>query len=364
MSLADTMTPLLSAPWFDAAGRHLPVRVLPGIRPEFIQPSGCSSHFGPALKELLTACSGLDGTALGLIDFTGCRFPEEPCRVFNPCITLAIDDAGRRWIAELTDGNLTGPVWCMFPDPKVAVYVSDSLVGFIGTLQRCARRANTLEWLQDLSAQARIVWYRRQALARRPHEVHESDEQIRSWLLALPSDAYVYDLRRPMIARGWPYGLAGPSGRLYRCARLPVFAVTGSPSEGCRQVSSATIPPADPAAKARPVLVHPTARRVPRRSRSQPISARRPPCGYDGAERRSTHSSRPPRDVSPERTNFLRRKLGVARISLWTLGTLSWCAVMPEAVAGDLLQTASGLWAAPAAALSLTLLTAVKGSQR
>jgi hypothetical protein len=51
---------------------------------------------------------------------------------------------------------------------------------------------------------------------------------------ALPVSDAVYDLRAPRTAGGWPYGVAGPSGRLYRCGRLPVFAVAGLPAEGWR----------------------------------------------------------------------------------------------------------------------------------
>ena len=46
-----------------------------------------------------------------------------------------------------------------------------------------------------LTAEARIVWSRRHALAMRPHEAARSDRAIRGWLLGLPIDAYVYDLR-------------------------------------------------------------------------------------------------------------------------------------------------------------------------
>jgi hypothetical protein len=42
MSTTDTMTPLVSAPWFDADGNSLPVRALPGLRPEVIQGLECS----------------------------------------------------------------------------------------------------------------------------------------------------------------------------------------------------------------------------------------------------------------------------------------------------------------------------------
>jgi hypothetical protein len=269
MSTTDTMTPLVSAPWRDANDKPLPVRALPGLRPEVIQDLQCSfpGIISPALKALLESCCGLAETEIGSIDFTGCSFPEEPCGVFQPCLTLAIDDAGRRWIGEIGEKELPGPIWCVFPDPKVAVYVSDDLAAFIATLRRCTCGGQGLQWLQGLSAHAWAVWNRRHALARRPHEMHDSDEQVRGWLAGLPFDAYVYDLRAPTIARGWPYGLAGPSGRLYRCGRLPVFAVAGSPAEGWRQKFSATIPPTYPAGRARAHVVDlatPRNRRKPR----------------------------------------------------------------------------------------------------
>jgi hypothetical protein len=186
------------------------------------------------MQALLSTCCGLAGTALGSIDFTGCWFPEEPYAVFRPALTLAIDDAERRWIAEIGDKDLPGPVWCVFPDPEVAVYVSDDLAAFMATIREYTGRGEMHAWLHGLTAQARTVWSRRHALAMRPHEAAHSDRAIRGWLLGLPVDAYVYDLRAQRIARGWPYGVAGPSGRFYRCGRLPVFAVAGLPAEGWR----------------------------------------------------------------------------------------------------------------------------------
>jgi hypothetical protein len=276
MCTADTMTPLISAPWVDADGNPLPERALPGLRPEVIHGLECSfpGIISPAHKALLEICCGLAETELGSIDFTGCFFPEEPCPVFQPCLTLAIDDAGRRWIAELGEKALPGPIWCVFPDPKVAVYVSDDLAAFMATLRGCACRGETLQWLQNLSDEARTVWTQRHALAQRPYQLRDPDEKVRGWLAGLPFDAYVYDVRTPKIARGWPYGLAGPSARLYRCARLPVFAVVGSASEGWRQKFSATIPPTYREATARADVVDLAARRKRRTRRSIPANPR------------------------------------------------------------------------------------------
>ncbi len=236
MSAPDTMMTLVSAPWANAAGNPLSVRPLPGLRSEVIQTLECSypGILTPAMKALLSTCCGLAGTELGSIDFTGCWFLQEPSAVFRPALTLAIDDAERRWIAEVGDKDLPGPVWCVFPDPEVAVYVSDDLGAFVAALGERTSRGEMHAWLQRVTAEARTVWSRRHAWALRPHEAAHLDRMIRGWLLRLPLDAYVYDLRAPKTPRGWPYGVLGPSGRQYRCGRLPVFAVAGLSAEGWR----------------------------------------------------------------------------------------------------------------------------------
>src|SRR5882672_9080052 len=236
MSAPDTLMPLVSAPWLDADGHPLSVRPLPGLRSDVIQSLECSypGILTPAMKALLGNSCGLAGTEIGSIDFTGCWFLEEPYAVFRPALTLAIDDAEHRWIAEIGDRDLPGPVWCVFPDPEVAVHVSDDLSAFMAAIREYTGRGEMHAWLHGLTARARTVWSRRHALAIRPHEAAHTDRAIRGWLLGLPMDAYVYDLRVQGIARGWPYGVAGPSGRFYRCGRLPVFAVAGLPAEGWR----------------------------------------------------------------------------------------------------------------------------------
>src|ERR1700735_5102465 len=222
MSASDTTMPLISAPWLNAEGNPLSVIPLPGLREEVIQSLECSypGILSPPVKELLSRSCGLAGTELGSIDFTGCWFLEEPDAIFRPALTLAIDDAERRWIAEVGNHDLPGPIWCVFTHPEVAVYVSNDLAAFLATLRERTCGGEVGRWLDELAAQARTVWSQRHAWALRPHEAHRSDPAIRGWLMTLPSQAYVYDLRAPSAARGWPYGVAGPSGRHYRCGRL------------------------------------------------------------------------------------------------------------------------------------------------
>ena len=212
---------------------------------------------------------------LGRWIFQGAAFLDEPYSVFQPCLTMAIDDAGRRWIAEVGNEDLPGPVWCVFPDPQVAVHVSDDLHTFLAMLHEHAHRGQTLAWLQDLSATAHAVWAHRRALALRPCHAHHSDEEIGAWLASLPSDAYVYDLRRPSTVRGWPYGVAGPSARVYRCGRLPVFAVARSPTEGWRVGRPVTTLPVHPLAAQSLEMELPDMLTGRRRPRFQPMNPSR-----------------------------------------------------------------------------------------
>ena len=248
MSTLDTMTPVISTPWLDVTGRALSTRSLPGLRPEVLKTleRAYPGKLTPAFAALLSVCCGLADTDLGHLDFTGCCFPDEACSVFHPCLTIAIDDSGRRWIAELGGRNLPGPVWCVFSEPEVAVHVSDDLTSFLATLRDRACRGQSLAWLQQLTVTARAIWSHRRALARRPKGVDRSNPEVQRWLAGLPSHTYVYDLRIPSNARGWPYGVAGPSARLFRCGRLPVFAVAGSPTDGSRATISHTTPPIYP----------------------------------------------------------------------------------------------------------------------
>ena len=254
MSTADKVAPFLTAPWLMPTGERTSVTCLPGLGREAIQSLEASypGPLPPEMSRLLARTCGLTGTDLGDIDFTGRWFPEEPLAVFRPCLTLAVDDAGRRWIAELGDESLPGPVWCVFPDPEVVVLVSEDLAEFIATLRDRTTTGEMARWVGDFHMQARAVWARRQALAARAHQACKSDESIRAWVAGLPFDAYIYDLRERTPWRGWPYGLAGPAGRLYRCGSLPVFAVAGWPYQGrwAEHLSeiAATFPVATPAA--------------------------------------------------------------------------------------------------------------------
>jgi hypothetical protein len=54
---------------------------------------------------------------------------------------------------------------------------------------------------------------------------------------------------------------------------------------------------------------------------------------------------------------------GRARISLWAAEAVALCGVVPDAAANELVHTMPSVWAA-AAALSLTLIAAMTGSQR
>ena len=206
---------------------------VPGLSAQAIQ--GLEATYPGTLtadmRSLLRTTCGLTATEFGAIDFTGRWHPEEPLSVFRPCLTLAIDDEGRRWIAETScDRGLPGPVWCVLPDPAVTLYVSEDLTSFLNTLTDALGRGHLYRWLRGLHRDARAIWAQREGLARLSYEICREDRGLRGWLAELPFGVRIYDLRSPSTLRGWPYGLAGADGRLDRCGRLPVFAVSSAPS--------------------------------------------------------------------------------------------------------------------------------------
>jgi hypothetical protein len=233
MSTAGKVVPFSRAPVKPLSRGLFKFAYVPGLSTQAIQ--GLDSTYPGTLTDdmrcLLATSCGLTAPEFGTIDFTGRWHPEEPISVFRPCLTLAIDDEGRRWIAETSrDQGLPGPVWCVLPDPAVTLYVSDDLNGFLSTLNEAAERGQLYRWLRGLQRDARAIWAQRQALAGVSNKIGREDRMLRGWLAALPFDVHIYDLRDPSALRGWPYGLAGPEGRLYRCGRLPVFAVSTAPS--------------------------------------------------------------------------------------------------------------------------------------
>jgi hypothetical protein len=231
MSTHDAMMHMLLKPWRRGA-RDCLATPLPGLRPEVIESLAASSAglINGAMGRLLLRSCGIAGTVLGDIDFTGQWYPEETLAVLRPCLSLTVDDRGRRWLAETREerGGVPGPIWCVFPDPPVTVHVSEDLLTFLALLREATLAERTLKWLQGITASAHAIWRNRQLAAAYSHTVCRADARIRGWLPELPLDARIYDLRIPTVLRGWPHGAAGSSGHHYRCGRLPLFAVAES----------------------------------------------------------------------------------------------------------------------------------------
>jgi len=229
----NTMLPVLAHPWINAAGETLPIKSGPGLKPSAIDSLRTTfpGTLTPEFEQLLTLGCGLDGTALQYIDFTAQWHRDEPLAVFRPCLTLAIDGGGRRWIAETANTRgLPGPVWCVMQEPEVVVYVSADLGEFLELLHRSSCASSIDGWLKAADTAAERAWKQRGALAFYSRQACGHDREVRQWLLQLPRDARVYDLRSPKFGVAWPYGAAGNTGRFHRCGRELLFAVSGFPA--------------------------------------------------------------------------------------------------------------------------------------
>ena len=102
MSTTDKVIPLLSMPWLSSGGVRLSTTPLPGLRPEVIQALEpvYPGALTPEMYRLLQTSCGLEGTALGAVDFTGRWHPEEPLSIFfdrvSRCASMMKAVAGSR----------------------------------------------------------------------------------------------------------------------------------------------------------------------------------------------------------------------------------------------------------------------------
>jgi hypothetical protein len=231
MSLVDTMVPLLCRSWVARDGQIMPVTPLPPLSREAV--SNLDSHWTgvvtPQMRQVLQLSCGVSGTPVGDLDFTGRWYPEEPLPIFRPSLTLSIDEKGRRWIAEVhEDRGLPGPVWCVLPQPEVAMFVDRTIADFLLRLHREMRRDTLSQWLTMLNVRARTLWATRHARAVALPVAFTRLRELRGWLACLPVNAWIYDLRAPGLKRGLPYGLVRERGAVCRCGSLPVFAFVGA----------------------------------------------------------------------------------------------------------------------------------------
>ena len=231
MSPADTMVPLLCRPWVARDGEKTLGTPLPPLSREAV--NNLDSHWTgvvtPQMRQILQLSCGVSGTPVGNLDFTGRWYPAEPLPIFRPSITLTIDDKGRRWIAEVhKNRGLPGPVWCVLPQPEVAMFVDRTIADFLLRLHRETRRDTLSQWLTMLGIRARTLWATRHARAVAVPAAFSRLRELRGWLASLPVNAWIYDLRAPGVRRGLPYGLMRERGAVCRCGSLPVFAFVGS----------------------------------------------------------------------------------------------------------------------------------------
>jgi hypothetical protein len=184
----------------------------------------------PEFERLLRAMCGFATTTAQAGELTDREFARESSPVVRPSLTLAVDDKGRRWIAEtVTTAGIPGPVWCVYDNPRVVVYVSADVREFVDMVLQQGEQHALSGWLQSLDLAAERTWQRRGTLAFQSRQHCSQDPRVRPWLLQLPRDARVYDLRSASFGDAWPYGAAGTGGRLHRCERELLFAVSGFP---------------------------------------------------------------------------------------------------------------------------------------
>ena len=83
------------------------------------------------LRALLERAGGIDGGALGTIDFTGASFDVEISDIFPSGLPIAHDGSGNHWVLDLTPDAAPPPVFFASHDPPVVLLQSPDLAHFL-----------------------------------------------------------------------------------------------------------------------------------------------------------------------------------------------------------------------------------------
>jgi cell wall assembly regulator SMI1 len=176
------------------------------------------------LRAVLAYTSGLDGTALDAIDFTGRDVSFEDRDVFPLGFPIAADGFGNFWVLDLRPKETeTAAVFFACHDPPIVLYQSADLAGFLEETFRMQLAPH--ESLVDDVHDDRLfsVW------RTNPGETDHAtalggDDELSAFASALDDRFTFVDLRSPEIGMGFSWGRYGPRTEVRRHGFERLFA--------------------------------------------------------------------------------------------------------------------------------------------
>lgn len=178
------------------------------------------------VRQLLQRCSGIDGTAVEVLDFTGADNDVDTSELVPRGVPIAADGFGNFWVAEVPpDATTWGPVWYLCHDPPVLVYQSATLAGFLDALFASHRPPHTSTVDDVHERHAYTAWRDTSRVLTQAAALASEDPVQRAFAETLGADFELVDLRDATTGDGFAWGRHGPRAEVRRDARLPLFAV-------------------------------------------------------------------------------------------------------------------------------------------
>lgn len=227
MGPADVIREAMGKALVDEDGESVRLELLPPLSDSeiasFAERLPCP--LPPEIRELLSVCSGFEGSAADVVDFTGVRCLFDYEAVFPHGLPIAADGFGNFWVVDLQPASQDwGPIYFARHDTPVILYQSPNLAHFLVELLKLSEPPHRS--LVDDVHEDRLfqVWRNNPGVRPREECLASDDLELRGFAKELDPWFEIVDLREPRPGVGFSWGRYGPNTVVRRHGTLPIFA--------------------------------------------------------------------------------------------------------------------------------------------
>jgi hypothetical protein len=176
------------------------------------------------LRTLLTFCSGIGGSGLEGIDFTGAGMSFAQEEIFPNGLGIASDGFGNSWVLDLTPKTTkVAPVFFACHDAPVILYQSADIASFLSEVFRMSIPPHT-SLIDDVHEDRLFdVWGKNPSVMDQPTAALSADAEVRLFAAGLPKHFQIVDLRNASPGMGFSWGRYGPRTELRRHGYERIF---------------------------------------------------------------------------------------------------------------------------------------------
>jgi hypothetical protein len=176
------------------------------------------------LRTLLEHTSGIDGSALESVDFSGRTLDFGLEEVFPHGLAIAHDGFGNFWVLDLTPaGGQVAPVFFACHDPPVVLYQSPGLGHFLHETFRMSMPPHA-SLVDDVHEDRLFHVWRTNPGTLGHNEALAADDSLRAFAAGLDDRFVFVDLRSPELGMGFSWGRFGPRTEIRRHGYERLFA--------------------------------------------------------------------------------------------------------------------------------------------